>query len=154
LDRALASWLTWGFILATDGLIGGTNLYSLLFPAPDALPVTHGTVCLLFLPLLIPPVMCIVVFSILPWRAHVKHADPEQLSLSEESVDFAGNEGKGTASWANFKYYKETRRSFIFWGPNRSGSVLLPKHVFVSAEDVQRCRALLSRHLSKSRWLL
>jgi len=154
LDRALASWLTWGFILAIDGLMGGVTVYSLLFPAPDALPVTAGTIWLLFLPLLIPVAMCILVFSILPWRIHAKNPDPEQLSLSYESVDFAGNEGKGTVGWADFRYYKETRRSFFFWGPNRSLSVLVPKRAFASAEDVQRCRALLSHHLRKSRWLL
>jgi hypothetical protein len=154
LDRALASWFTWGLILAIDGLIGGTFLYSLLFPTPDALPVTPGTIWLLFLPLLIPPAMCIVVFSILPWRAHAKHPDPQQLSLSEESVDFAGNEGQGMVGWANFRFYKETRRSFIFWGRDRSLWVMLPKRAFVSPDDVQRCRALLSRHLRKSRWLL
>jgi YcxB-like protein len=36
LDRALASWLTWGFVLVVGGLMTGMTLYSAAHPPPDA----------------------------------------------------------------------------------------------------------------------
>jgi hypothetical protein len=154
LDRTLASWFTWGAILAVAGLIGGTTLYSMVFPPPDALPITGGFFVALLLPLLIFPVGLILMFSIFPWRAHAKHLGAEQVSLAEGSITFAGRDGTSNVDWASFTCYKETRRSFILWGPVRAFWVLFPKRALASADEVERCRALLSRHLRQSRWFI
>ncbi len=150
-DRTLASWRTWGFCLFIAGLELGAFFYAAVNSPPN--PVNSNTkVFLLFgLPFFLASmVMIIVMFSVYGWRINAKHFDPEQIALSDSTVEFAGRAGSGNLPWSHFAHYKETFGSFIIW--RGSLWMIFPKRAFASQDDVSRCREFLDRNLRRSAW--
>jgi hypothetical protein len=153
LARTLASWQTWGICLAVAGLLLGASLYAAAEPPPDAVRSATEVFLMFALPFfLVSVTMVILISSVHAWRSHARYTGPQEITLSEESVAFAGTDGSGTVPWTRFEHYKETPWSFILW--RGSLWMMLPKRAFTSCDDLTRCRYLLERHLQQSRWFL
>jgi hypothetical protein len=151
--RTIASWRTWGIVLVFYLTVTGMFFYVTMHPDPD--PVNSpAKVYFLFL----LPIFTVVAAGILPfmtfnaWRSDQKYLVPRQLVLGKERLDFAGPDGNGFIPWTTFKHFKENRWSFFVWNPSGQQWDMFPKRAFTSAKDIERCRALLQRHLRRSRW--
>jgi len=150
-DQTIASWFTWGACLFVAGLFIAIPLHSAAnapAQANNSDPLVFSI--FMFAVFLVFITTIILVFSVRGWLSHARYSGSQEITLSEESIDFAGPAGSGTVPWTRFKHYKETFWSFIIW----RGSVwmMFPKRAFESWDDVSSCRELLGRHLQKSRW--
>jgi hypothetical protein len=155
LDRTLASWLARGFLAGIAALMIGTALYAAAHPPPNAVYSGTQVFFMFVLPsLLVMMVFLILVISVHAWWTHSRHAVPQELSLSAESISFSGRDGSGTLPWSFYQCFKETRWSFILWNPRTSAWTMFPKRAFASEEDSRRCRDLLARHLLESQWFI
>lgn len=104
--------------------------------------------------LLIMSVMMILVIAIRDWWAHSKYLIPQQVAISEKSIQLASTDGTSILPWTTYTYYKETGRSYILWNSRTSQWLLLPKKAFSSSHDRDMCRSILARDLRLSRWFL
>ena len=153
LGRTIASWLTWGLCLGVGCLILSISLYHVAHPPPDAVNSAVDLFLVFELPFFVVCVtMIILIFSVRSWLSHAKYNGPQELAISEMSVEFAGVDGSGTLPWTTFKYYKETPWSFIVWRGWRW--IMFPKRAFASWDDLGRCREILNRNLQRSRWFV
>jgi hypothetical protein len=153
LGYTLATWRTWGMIIFFEGIFLGATLYAAVHPAPGAVNSSARIFFMFEFPFqVVLMVMMIFLFSLLTWRAHTKYLVPQDMVLTKETIHIASRDGTGIIPWTAYGCYKETRRSFILWKPRESGWLMLPKRAFASADDMQRCRALLAGHLRRSRW--
>jgi hypothetical protein len=153
LDRALASWFTWGIIFILAGLILGLTINEGAHPPPHAVYSAAQVYFMFMLPFsVIMALMVIGIFTVHPWLSHSKHLIPQEMTLSPESITFVSADGTSTLPWTIYAQYKETRRSFVIWKSWRSIWMVLPKRALASDAELERCRALVSQHLRKSRW--
>jgi hypothetical protein len=150
-DRALASFRTWGLILGVAGMILGLSISAGMHPSPHAVYSATQVYFMFMLPTtLLMAVMIIAIASVYPWFLHRRLLTPQEVSLTADAITCASADGDASVPWTAYARYKETRRSFILW----KGQVwmLVPKRAFASAEELDRCRALFATHLERSRW--
>ena len=153
LDRTIASYRTWGIFLLIMLFVLGTTIYSAAHPPPKAVYTATQVFFRFEVPfLLVMMVVIVLVISVHTWRLHVKYLVAQSLLLSDVSIEFSGEDGQGVLPWSSYTRYKETRWSFILWNPRNSLWTMIPKRSFSSADDLKRGRALLHRHLVRSRW--
>jgi uncharacterized membrane protein len=153
LDRAAASWFTWGMILGFAGMILGISIYEGQHPPPRAVYSVTQVYFMFMLPAtVVMAVMVIFIAAAHPWFSHTKHLIPQEMALSEESIGMASADGTSEVPWTTYTRYKETRWSFILWKGRGGVWMMLPKRAFACADDIDRCRDLLGRHLRRSRW--
>jgi hypothetical protein len=153
LDRTLSSWLTRGLLAAMTALIVGTSIRAMANPLPNPIHSGPRVFFMVVLPFLLATMAVVVlVVSIRAWWLHSRHAVPQELSLSPESITFSGRDGSGSLPWTVYDRFKETRWSFIFWNSRNSTWTMFPKRAFPSEEETRRCRDLLSGRLQQSRW--
>src|SRR5581483_12170514 len=152
-DRTLASWRTWGILLAVMGMVVGISIYSALNPPPNAVNSGTKVFFMFVLPFMVViGGMMVLIISFGAWRAHTKYLIPQQMILSANSIHIASRDGTNTLPWTTYSCYKETRRSFILWNSRDAYWLLLPKRFFGSPQDQDVCRALLGSHLRRTRW--
>jgi hypothetical protein len=153
LDGTLASWRTWGVILALMGTLVGISIYSTAHPPPHAVNSPAKVFFMFVLPfMLVMSVVVIFTIAISTWRAHKKYLIPQQIVLSAKCIRLSSSDGTGTLPWTTYKYFKETRRSLILWSSHASHWLLVPKRSFPSSRDLQSCQTLLAGNLRRSRW--
>lgn len=153
LDHTLASWQTWGIIGGIVGMVVGTGLYSAAHPPPHPVYSSTQVFLMAVLPFLaIMTTMGIAIKSVHAWRSGAKFLGPEEIIFGDETITFAAKEAAGVLPWTTYTWFKETRRSFILWQRGSRAWLLLPKRQFQSAEEVDRMRSLLAKHLTPSRW--
>jgi hypothetical protein len=153
LDRTVASYRTWGIYLVVLVMIIGITLYSAAHPPPHAVYSTAQVFFMFEVPFLfVMMAVMTLVISVYTWRLHAKYLLPQELVLSDNSLEFSGADGQGVLPWSTYTRYKETCWSFILWNPRTSLWTMLPKRAFASRNDLERCRSLLARHLLRSRW--
>jgi len=102
--------------------------------------------------LLVMMLVVILVASLKSWIANRKYSVAQDLALSEGSIAFSGGDARRTLPWTTYARYKETPWSFILWNPRGSSWTMFPKRMFTSLDDLNRCRCLLARNLTESRW--
>jgi hypothetical protein len=148
-DRALASWLMWGFWLSLNGVI----LVALINAPVPPHPVVSAAEVFFWVSSVMAVLtflMILLVFSVYKWLTDLPYRAPQEIALSEASLEFAGSDGSGTIPWSRFAYYKETFGSFIVW--RGWFWMMFPKRAFASQNDVKGCREILNRNLQRSRW--
>jgi hypothetical protein len=153
LDRTIASSFTWALLLFFAGLFIGVGVYAAANPPPDA--VFSATEMLFFFEipfLLVMAAFLVLVITVHGWFTHRKYLTPQEMALSEDSIVFSGVDSQGSLPWTSYTRFKETPWSFIVWKPGGLAWLMLPKRMFQSADDLARCRALLARKLTNSRW--
>ncbi len=153
LDRAVASWFTWSMILGVAGMILGISIREGAHPSPRAVFSATQIYFMFMLPAtLLIAVMIIFIAAIHPWWSHTEHLVPQEMAFSNESIAAASADGSGVLSWTTYSSYKETRWSFILWRGWGRFWMLVPKRAFGSADELERCRALLAARLRRSPW--
>ncbi len=153
LDRTNASWRTRGFFLAMAGMFAGVGAYTAANPPPNAIYTAPEVFFMFVLPiLLVTMAISIFIVALYSWLANLKYSAPQQVVISEDSIVFSAVDAQGALPWTVYTRYKETWSSFILWNHRGSAWTIFPKRAFESYDDVSRCRALLARHLLKSRW--
>jgi hypothetical protein len=154
-DRTIASWRTWGFLIAMAGLMLGVGAYAAANPPHDAIYSATQMFFMFEIPfLVVMTAIIILIGSLHSWLSNIKHSAPQEVAISEDSIVFSGADASGALAWTVYTRYKETPWSFILWKPGGSAWTIFPKRAFASPNDLLRCRALLDRHLAKSRWFL
>jgi YcxB-like protein len=154
-DRTIASWRTWGFLIAMAGLMLGVGGYAAAIPPPDAIYSATQVFLMFEVPvLLVMTAIIILIGSLHSWLSNIKYSAPQEVAISEDSIVFSGADARGALGWTAFTRYKETPWSFILWKSAGSAWTMFPKRAFESSDDLRRCRALVDRHLAKSRWFL
>lgn len=155
-DRTIASWRTWaliiGMIVFMNGLCLLGTIFRMMNPPPH--PVhSSWALFVMFLPLQLGMVVvALLLFSVNAWYLNRKSLFPREVTLSDDGITIASQSKRGDIRWNTSRRFKETRWSFILWASPGPAWLMLPKRAFSSPADVQHCRALLSRHLQRSRW--
>jgi hypothetical protein len=153
--RALASWFTWGMVLGFAGMILVISIQQGMKPDPRAVYSSAQVYFMFMLPVtLLMGVMVVLISAIHPWVSHRKHLIPREIAISEESLTELSADGTSVVPWTAFSRYKETRTCFIIWSRPGRGWLMFPKRAFCSANDLERCRALLHKKLHQSRWFI
>jgi hypothetical protein len=155
LGQMLASWRFKGVVLLVYGIIFGETIYSEMEPPSGN--VNSPMTALLFVTSPITVMLLLFLFGIpfLRARSHRRHFGPQQVLLDEEGIRFSERDASGALPWSSYRYFKETRRSFILWKPGGiegTTTALFPKRAFAAAADVERTRDLFNRKLRYSRW--
>jgi hypothetical protein len=149
--RALASFFTWGMVAGVAAMILGITISAAFHPSPHPVYSITQVYFMFMLPTtLLMALMIIALASIHPWFLHKKLLTHQEVSLSADDITFASADGTSRVPWTTYARYKETRRSLLLWKGRLW--MLLPKRAFASADELDRCRALLARHLIRSRW--
>ncbi|WP_165235176.1 YcxB family protein [Aquisphaera insulae] len=153
LDLTIASWSTRIIVGGLTGLMAGTLLHAASRPAPNAVH-SGATILLVFgLPfLLFLAVFGVMLAAVHNWLTRSRGVEPQELSLSAESIDVRGAGGGGQFSWSVFDRFKETPRSFILWKRGASDWMILPKRAFATEADKSTCREILAGNLQESPW--
>jgi hypothetical protein len=153
--RALASWFTWGMVLGFAGMILVISIQQGMKPDPRAVYSPAQVYFMFMLPVtLLMGVMVVFISAIHPWISHRKHLIPREIAVSEDSLVEASTDGTSVVPWTAFSRYKETRTCFLIWGRPGGAWLMFPKRAFCSANDLERCRALLHKKLHQSRWFI
>jgi hypothetical protein len=151
LDRTVASWKTWGIFMAVAALAVGMELYLAAHPAPGRVHSNTTGFFLVMVPCFLAMMVVVIpIVAFSTWRSHKKSLGPQEVALSEDTMFFTGSDGHSALPWTSYACYKETRWSFILW--RGVLWIMFPKRSFRSPADVDRCRALLSKHLRRTRW--
>lgn len=154
-DRTMASMLLWGFLLFLLTIMSGAFALAAANPPPDAVHSPTEMFFFFVLPFFgLMIAFIIFVGSVHSWLTNRKYSVPQDVALSNDSIVFSGGDASGAVGWTAFRFYKETPWSFILWNRGNPAWTMFPKRAFPSADDVQRCRDLLARHLTQSRWFL
>jgi hypothetical protein len=152
-DRTIASTFTWGFLLFLTAIFAGTGVAAAANPPPDAVFSATQVFFMAMLPFLLLMIPIVIfIGSVHSWFTNRKYSVPQNVVLSNESIVFSGAAGSGTLPWTTYTRYKETPWSFILWNPSTSAWTIFPKRMFTSLDDLNRCRVLLARYLTVSRW--
>jgi hypothetical protein len=148
--RMVTSWRTKGIAL---GIIGFA-IVTCLFGAtpPDA--VNSRSETLIIMLAMMTPMLAVVLFvvSFVAWRSGKNYVTAQEVALTDEGIEFAGDDGTGFLQWTAYKYYLENRWSFFVWNPRASVWFMFPKRQFASPLDLDQCRELLQKNLRRSRW--
>lgn len=156
LDCTFASWFARVVILGLGaGIPLGTGAYAATQPHPHAIYSTAQMFCFFVLPFaLFMVAMLTFLITFRNWRAHAAYLVPQEVSFSDLSIDTSSRDGTSSLPWSTYTCYKETRRSFLLWSTRTSAWLLIPKRNIESADNLDRCRALLGRHVRQSPWYL
>jgi hypothetical protein len=155
LDRALASWRTWGFLLVVCGLVIGFTCYAALNPLPQRdHRARHASMRFENLGPLLLPAFAVVLILWGTWRSFSKKLVPVEVKMTESALEISSGGGFETGPWSIYTSFKESRRSFILWHRTTKAWLLLPKRALRSDQDIAACRSLISRNLRASRWYL
>jgi hypothetical protein len=150
-DPALASFFTWSMVAGVAAMILGVTISAAFHPTPHPVYSLTQVYFMFMLPTtLLMALMIIAIASIHPWFSHRKLLTDQEVLLSADAITFASADGASSVPWSTYARYKETRRSLLIWKGRLW--MLLPKRAFASADQLDRCRALLVRHLGRSRW--
>jgi hypothetical protein len=129
-----------------------STLYSAVNPPPHAIHSASNVFFVFTVPFLIlMSGFVILVISLSGRFLHRKYLIPLRIVLSKESIQITSSDEASVIPWKTYKYFKETRRSFIIWDPKGSHWFLLPKRAFTSAADLEKCREFLAQNLKPSR---
>jgi hypothetical protein len=153
LDYTLASAKTWAIYLFVAAMVISVGLVAAANPRPHAIYTPTQMFFMFQLPFMfIMMGVLTVVISVHSWLSQIKYCRPQDVAMSDESLIFSGVDARGTVPWTFYTRYKETPWNFIVWKPGSSAWAMFPKRAFTARDDVNRCRAILARHLAYSRW--